>query len=213
VDPSDQEFSLAWQMEAYSPTAPTDPGIVEWSTSPPLEVRCDNIVSGMVDGRPVAPGCVFDAFIPHMEYSVSVPYPELAGHIALAVEFGLTPNPRLTPLTRTMNSEYNQLNRSRAFRSSYPRPEGESCDEFPFASTQEGAYLIDPDGSLGYGAVELPECEITVSNPVDPWSEQFRYNVCMIDEVQNRDGGRALQTFYVVNRVIEYDEFYVDMTA
>ena len=38
-------------------------------------------------------------------------------------------------------------------------------------------------------------------------------SVCMIDETQNRMGGSALGTFYLNNRIINYDAFWLDVTG
>ncbi|GHD80231.1 hypothetical protein GCM10010317_101950 [Streptomyces mirabilis] len=71
-------------------------------------------------------------------------------------------------------------NRNRACPSSRHRPPGKQCDEYPFASTWQGA-------SSGGG--------------------QFSWR--MINATQNEDGGRALKNFYGYNRIIEKDKFLV----
>ncbi|MFF8974419.1 NucA/NucB deoxyribonuclease domain-containing protein [Streptomyces sp. NPDC014995] len=57
-----------------------------------------------------------------------------------------------------------------------------SCDEYPFASTWQGA---NTGGS---------------------------YSQRMIDAKQNSGGGRALSLFYLYNRIIEKDRFLVWIT-
>ncbi|MGW4985434.1 NucA/NucB deoxyribonuclease domain-containing protein [Streptomyces mirabilis] len=64
--------------------------------------------------------------------------------------------------------------------SSRHRPPGKQCDEYPFASTWQGA-------STGGG--------------------QFSWR--MINATQNEDGGRALKNFYGYNRIIEKGKFLV----
>lgn len=196
-----------WTMAAYSIAAPNDVAVTGWATDPPLEVRCDDEISTQ------RPGCVFSQYTPSMVYSMSGPYPELARHIGMAVEYGM-PNPRRNALTRLVDPLLQRRNGDRACKASYPRPEGKSCDEFPFRSTYEGAYTSDPDGAKGLKALELPVniCHIRVEDPADPWGGNIGYTVCMINEEQNTRGGRALQTFYYQNRVIDGDPFYVNLT-
>ncbi|WP_405531803.1 NucA/NucB deoxyribonuclease domain-containing protein [Streptomyces canus] len=61
-------------------------------------------------------------------------------------------------------------NRNTACPSSLERPPGKQCDEFPFASTWQGA-------NTGGG----------------------NYSRRMINTTQNEDGGRALSRFYLYN--------------
>ncbi|MFD0396416.1 NucA/NucB deoxyribonuclease domain-containing protein [Streptomyces nogalater] len=61
-----------------------------------------------------------------------------------------------------------------------PRPRGKSCDEYPFATTWQGA-------STGSG----------------------KFSWRMIDAKQNSQGGNALNNFYTYNRIIEKDRFLV----
>ena len=130
-------------------------------------VRCDN----MLPGR--GPGCVFEV-IPELNYSLSGPYPELAAHIRDAQQSGLPGGSSTRPLHRLTDSDMREKNRNTSCPSSLTRPPGTDCDEYPFASTWEGAAT----GSGGF-------------------SRRF------IDSTQNRLGGSALATFYNKNRVIE----------
>ncbi|MDI1455685.1 NucA/NucB deoxyribonuclease domain-containing protein [Streptomyces sp. NPDC003388] len=60
------------------------------------------------------------------------------------------------------------------------RPAGKQCDEYPFASTWQGA-------STGGG----------------------HFSWRMINVTQNEEGGKALGRFYLYNRVLEKDRFLV----
>ncbi|MFJ3310888.1 NucA/NucB deoxyribonuclease domain-containing protein [Streptomyces sp. NPDC086549] len=71
-------------------------------------------------------------------------------------------------------------NRNKACPSSRHRPAGKQCDEYPFASTWQGA-------STGGG----------------------HFSWRMINATQNEEGGKALGRFYLYNRVLEKDRFLV----
>ncbi|MFF1376208.1 hypothetical protein [Streptomyces sp. NPDC058308] len=62
---------------------------------------------------------------------------------------------------------------------------GEECDEYPFASTWQGA-------------------KSTEQYPNDPWKFSIRY----IDKKSNRDAGNALQRFYYSNHVLATGDAY-----
>ncbi|WP_333776967.1 telomere-protecting terminal protein Tpg [Streptomyces sp. IBSBF 3136] len=70
--------------------------------------------------------------------------------------------------------------KAKACPSSRHRPQGKSCDEYPFASTWQGAST-----SGGH------------------------FSRRMINATQNRGGGIALNNFYTYNRIIEKDRFLV----
>ncbi|GAA3144792.1 hypothetical protein GCM10010466_39850 [Planomonospora alba] len=147
------------------------------SATPWSRVRCDHAFPGNS-----VPGCVIPDFDPTMTYSKSGPYPELADHIADAQASGLPGAPDSDPLHRLTDPDLSQQNRDTACPRSLPRPPGKSCDEYPMASTHEGAHTGNGDFSRR-----------------------------MIDETQNSNGGSDLNTFYYNNRVIENDAFYVSI--
>jgi hypothetical protein len=82
---------------------------------------------------------------------------------------------------RTMNQWLIEHNRDTACPESRPRPPGKSCDEYPFASTYQGAYL----------------------NPDYSWH--------MLDAQQNRLEGRDRQTWYGSVRLWAGDQFWVNV--
>jgi len=162
-------------------------------TDTPPRVRCDNATPGK------GVGCVFPDYQPTMVYSLSGPYPQLAQHIQAAQNSGLP-----TVLTRATDPNINDANRATACPDSYPRPDGFSCDEYPFASTYQGAIFT------GGGPRTWDWCQLDIGQPNSTGSSG--YSVCMIDAGQNSGGGSALGSFYGGNRVIDHDPFAVAIT-
>jgi hypothetical protein len=167
----------------------------------PLDIRCDNALPGVN-----YVGCVVPFHRSHMYYSLSGPYAELARHIRDAQNSGLPgrASGSGTPLTRLTDSQLQQANRATACPSSYPRPPGKSCDEYPFASTWQGAY------TYGGGPRTHTWCLVVLlSQSTGPYG----HSVCMINETHNSVGGAALGAFYRENRIIESDAFWVTITS
>jgi hypothetical protein len=169
--------------------------------SPPAH-RCDDALGA---GTPV--GCAFPTVRPILEVP-RTRYPMYARHIELAINHGVP-----SVLTRTTSGALNAANRARACPSSYPRPAGYECDEYPFASTYNGAasqpygrtfLIIDLNGGNGFNCrVPLPRRQ------AGDWQG---YSVCMIPATENRDGGTDLASFYITYRVIDNDQFIVRVT-
>ncbi|MGW7260490.1 NucA/NucB deoxyribonuclease domain-containing protein [Streptomyces sp. NPDC054834] len=160
-----------WQFTNPKWAAPTN----EITLNTPV-VRCDNALPGTS-----RIGCVMP-YIPELVYSKSGDFPELAKHIEYAQNTKHLPGKHGTTnyLTRLTDKAKMKKNRSKACPSRRPRPAGKECDEYPFASTWQGA-------STGSG--------------------DFSWR--MIPAAQNRDGGKALGNFYLYNRIIEKDKFLV----
>jgi hypothetical protein len=170
----------------------TTPSATATITAP--TVRCDQALPG----RATSVGCIFPGYIPTMVYSRSGAYPELARHIGDAQASGLPgAYPTGTPTTRLTDSTKQQANRNLACPSSLPRPAGKSCDEYPYASTYQGA-------STGGGTARtFPWCSIAGPSGTGPTG----YSRCMINDTQNTNGGSELGTFYNDNRVLDADPF------
>lgn len=165
-----------------------------------ITVRCDNALPGASYG-----GCVFSDYVSTMVYKLSGPYPLLAQHIRDGQASGLPgAYPSGTPLRRLTDSTIQEQNRTTACPSSYPRPPGFSCDEYPFASTYQGASLS------GGGPRSFPYCAVVL---LTQSSGPSGYSVCMIEAGQNSGGGSALGAFYKTNRVIDFDPFRVAITT
>jgi len=211
--------------EAFFDTTATVPGSVgranttftydffnpAWTLQPPPfqadppEVRCDNALPGTTQA-----GCVFVGYTPVMIYDLAGAFPELARHIGDAQQSGLPgAYPNGARLSRLIDPVLQAANRTRACPDAsaggYPRPPGKSCDEYPFASTNQGAATQVPRGP----ARTFPYCQI--NEP--PGSGPVGYSVCMIDEIQNSVGGSVLGSFYNSNRVLDQDQFYVWITG
>lgn len=168
------------------------------SETPPTRVRCDNALPGR------GAGCVFSDYVPAVIYSVSSSeIGEFAKHVRAAQNSGLPgAYPSGTPLTRLTDRVLIDRNGTVACKSSYTRPTGSQCDEYPFRSTFQGA-------STGGGnprTFSSLNCRIP---QVGSGSGPAGYSVCMIAASHNTDAGTALGTFYNENRVISADPFRV----
>ncbi|MEU6992791.1 hypothetical protein ABZ953_19310 [Streptomyces sp. NPDC046465] len=172
-----------------------------------LPIRCDNDLPG----NNLPSGCVFEGYEPLLVLHYDDP--ELgwnALHVGWAIYSGLP-----SRLNRLANIAESTPNRDRACPRGpeYPRPAGYQCDEYPFASTQQGAKTS--------GTVHAPRtfgfCQLTdqwpntpvVNGPVGPqgWSR------CNILEGHNDKGGKALNAFYLTERILPGDPFDVATTA
>jgi hypothetical protein len=126
-------------------------------------------------------GCVNPQAVPEISYSLTGPWPAIADHIRDAQASGL-PGKHGTNkyLTRLTDGSKIKQNRNKACPSSLERPPGKSCDEYPFASTWQGAKY---NGG--------------------PFSRR------MVNAQQNKNAGDALKGFYTYARVLEGDRFLV----
>ncbi|WIN00049.1 DNRLRE domain-containing protein [Actinoplanes oblitus] len=161
-------------------------------------VRCDQALKGY----PESVGCVVPSVVPTMTYSRTGKFPELAKHIYNAQNSGLPGKyPNGSPLTKLNSSSKSDSNRLKACPSKYPRPSGKSCDEYPMASTYQGAALNGGSGRT-FGTCGVSGVS-TQATGASGWS------LCMINAKQNSVGGRALQTFYSQQRLMNADKFRV----
>ncbi|GAA2640327.1 NucA/NucB deoxyribonuclease domain-containing protein [Streptomyces axinellae] len=123
--------STGMEYHFFSPNwaKPTEPVTV--ATEP---LCCDNVLNR------VTAGCVFPKHIPTMTSMKKLP--ALADNIRRIQKegphhYGLKSGGN--PLSRTVNAKIRLANRNIACPKSRPRPTGKSCDEYPFASTNQGA--------------------------------------------------------------------------
>jgi hypothetical protein len=165
-----------------------------------LDVRCDNALPGRI-----TVGCVFPDYIPAVIYSRSGPYAQVARHIGDAQASGLPgAYPNGTALTRLTNRTDIRRNRRTACKPRYHRPEGKSCDEYPFASSNQGAAT----GADNRGKPRtFKYCDIKLGKPGS--TGPFGYSICMVNANQNSKAGTALNRMYTTNRVIANDLFQV----
>lgn len=165
---------LNYEAAPYTP--------VSVDLGPKLNVRCDNTprMSPVAYG-----GCVYPDYTPTYGISVTGPYDQVGWHILwaqrnLAHHWGWQGHG--PELTRTMTRSLIRANRRTACPSSIPRPPGKSCDEYPFASTHQGA-SVNPD-----------------------------FSCHMVPAAQNRLEGGARKAWYNANRLLEKDKFWVSVT-
>ena len=174
---------------------------------PPAPVRCDK---ALPNNSTI--GCVYPNVTPVQQYSLDGEFPELARHISDAQKSGLPGGyPDGPALTRLTNADLQDRNRNQACRPAanggYPRPPTKSCDEYPMASTYQGAYVSNPANP---GPVRTFDwCDIEAPRGTGPTG----YSVCMIDARQNSVGGSDLNETYLNNRIIDGDEFYVQISG
>lgn len=78
-----------------------------------------------------------------------------------------------------------------------PRPTDYQCDEYPFRSTKEGAYIG------GSTARTHPWSSIALRATTTPSTGSAGYSICMINQKQNETAGTLLGQFYLTNRIDE----------
>jgi hypothetical protein len=163
--------------------------------------RCDEAI-----GTAGSIGCVYIQKRPLHEIYMSR-FPKYARHIQLAINFGLP-----SVLTRTQIRAQNDANRAKACPQAPAN--GWSCDEYPFASTQEGAANpMHPYGRtfqiLNWNTGNPPfYCGVSWLVP-RLLSDSRGYSVCGIPLEENVGGGTDLGVFYFANRVLHNDTFTV----
>ncbi|ASR55627.1 hypothetical protein [Cellulomonas sp. PSBB021] len=153
-----------------------------------FDVRCD-YAAAPLSGK----GCVIPDFLAELVIFTSA-YPTYAAHVRKAQKTGLP-----SKLRRMYDETQKKANRDRACPASLPKKTGYSCDEYPFASTWQGA-------KTGGGLVRVPAgCfyeEIERSGSVG-------YSRCAIVGDENSAGGWDYQSFLQTNRVVADEWFTV----
>jgi hypothetical protein len=165
-----------------TPLIITESPPLQYEITPAPSVRCDS-TPGV---GPATGGCVYNEFVP--TYNVSTTNAdtrEVAWHIQWA-QLNLTNHwgwkGHGPALTRTRSRALIAANRATACPPRRPRPAGKSCDEYPFASTREGASL------------------------------NTDYSWHMVNARQNRlEGSRYRGPWYNQNRMLENDKFWVNV--
>lgn len=158
-----------------------------------LSFRCDR------ESRSASPGCVVPRAIVTVGFK-KVNYPQFARHVSLAQASGLPG--ATTPLNRLKDGQDGNKNRTKACPSRLNR-NGLDCDEYPFASTQQGAYYGGGSGRT------FSNCNI--SDKAYPLGVRGSkgYSACMIDRTQNRSAGTDLSTVFSASHILTGDPFYV----
>ncbi|MFI7705511.1 hypothetical protein [Nonomuraea sp. NPDC049480] len=151
------------------------------------DIRCDYRSAGTNAYH----GCVFPGYRPIMRVPKTT-MPQFAQHIADAQSTNWPIGaPGNVPLSRLTNKADIKENRTQSCQyAPSPRPpdpatgERQECDEYPFASTHEGSYTSGFDAS---------------------WR--------LIRESQNLAGANLLQSTYDQNRILNKDEFWVQVVT
>jgi hypothetical protein len=182
------EWEITMQSSEY-------PGNTVTYTLPLAFTRCDNAMPA-----PRKPGCVFGNIPATVEFSQSS-YPTFVSHIQHAQDSGLPGRVDSgTYLTRLTDTTLRDANRAKACPTSWPRPTGYSCDEYPFASTYQGAYTGEPGEARSFPGCQMPD---PVRSGPTGWSR------CFIVDTENFGAGGVLGGFYGSQRMLDGDPFQV----
>ncbi|MFD3508546.1 hypothetical protein [Nocardia sp. NPDC058666] len=162
--------------------------------------RCDTTIKNSQGNY--QQGCVVAPSTP--QFSLGSNTAEQTGHVQAAIASGLPGS--ATPLHRQADAVTRDINRQTACPAKGAirdgrRLDGRSCDEYPFASTTEGAAT-----SGGGGRTFNPQCHVP---DLGAATGSAGFSVCMIDAPQNSLAGSLLGAFYGTNRVINQDPFRV----
>lgn len=184
-----------WNLTLKAPTS----SAASTLTSVSAAVRCDTAVPGIS-----STGCVVPGITPYINYDGAT-WGGFGAHVKAAQLSGLPGALGGLPLHRLTDTALRDANRAKACPTSLPRPAGYSCDEYPFASTIEGAY------TGGGTARTLPWCQVALQGT--PSTGPTGYSVCMIDANTNSAAGSVLNSaLFVPKRVINGDAFNVHIS-
>jgi hypothetical protein len=190
---SDDQVGFATSVFTISASSPKsdEPATISLNTT---KIRCDSLFA------PNPYGCVFPEG-PSQRFFVDASlYPIAVEHIVQSQETG-APGHDIA-LTRITNSDRIFTNRATACPRGL-RPRGMSCDEYPFATTKEGA-ASDPTRGHTFEWCRvfwLPDASVV---PRAPWS------ACVMPEDENSGVGSDMYRFWVDYRVIDGDKFFVE---
>lgn len=181
-----QDFDLLYSARAVLKGGSTNSVLFD---SPPL-FRCDGALK-----KGTRPGCVSTG---KAIYAVGRGNKTYYAHVRAAIKSGLP-----STLTRTMDSSLIDENRKIACRRGVPspRPEGKECDEYPFASTQEGA-SSDEGPPRSHSSLK---CGLKDPDRTGPGG----FSRCLIDANHNNAGGTELRLFYDKQRILDGEKFDV----
>jgi hypothetical protein len=186
-------LATEWELGVSLPSA-SGPQRPTLSTGT-YDVRCDNAAGGSSP----TPGCAV-YYVPGVVTYSSATHPTFASHVAQALASGLPGGSMADPLHRTTVTSVINANRS-ASCGSAPSISGLSCDEYPFASSYEGA-------ASGGSARSFPGCNFTDPAATGPNG----FSRCMITASENSSAGAILGNIYRQQRILEADPFYVRIT-
>ncbi|MFI1539206.1 NucA/NucB deoxyribonuclease domain-containing protein [Streptomyces anandii] len=208
--PQDRVSHHQFEVNVVSPLRTVPRGMTQ-------RFRCDEPDNGY--GGTMKPGCIYDQVPATMHYSYKK-YPNLAKHIYDAQKHPKSTYPastfpglnlvipgdrdaapanrkplrRLYPGMDSYAESYYENNRTTVSTScaALTPKSGEECDEYPFASTWEGAYFHTKH-----------------NDPSDPdfkWYYSVRY---IPGKTENGPGGTDLASWYVQDHILASDPFWV----
>lgn len=175
------------------------------SNSPTL--RCDN--DPYMRGYH---GCAFYQAAPMLDYTTKTgALSQFISHVARAQQSGLPGQPDGAPLNRVYEPTITQ-NRSGACGSVTGPRDTVSCDEYPFASSDQGGRV---GGPYSGPARTFDGCQVplvtgmaNLSSPIGNYNNRG-YSVCLIPKSENNRAGTYLSWFYTKTRVLSGDKYYV----
>ncbi|MBT2263481.1 hypothetical protein J7E74_00570 [Rhodococcus erythropolis] len=156
-------------------------------------------------------GCAFWQAPPVLDYSFRHNLPNFNSHVTRAQASGLPGAPGQAYLTRIYDPNTIDDNRKGACGGVTGPRNGVSCDEYPFASTQQGGRPNGPNSGPGrtFDGCGIKDTGITPRpSPVTNWNSSG-FSVCLIPIAENSRAGSYLSWFFTQNRVLKDDRFWV----
>jgi hypothetical protein len=187
------------------------PNGIQKETAPPMQaprIRCDN--DPYMRNRQ---GCAFVAAPPVLDYTAKANVTSFTRHVRLAQQTGLPGKPGQVLLNRIYNTNGDIDKNRQASCGGITGPRnGLSCDEYPFAATNQGPRPNGPNtagpGRTHDGCGDIKDDK---AKPGNVGASGF--SVCLIPQSENSRAGSLLSWFFTKNRVIEGDGFYVEAGA
>ena len=210
-------FNLSYSFNISLPPPVFAPSLGPYTWSAPQPIRCDNNTPNYTAAGCVVPTYVPDLVLPQSVYGAAA-VNAYVGELYLPGTPGLT---AATPLTRG-NPATSDANRNVTCSGFTALPAGniyavvnDSCDEYPFASSQQSGGAL---GIAGGNCLEIVPTQAANGN----WTFKFRNmytavypQVCLrghVNSAQNSAVGTALQSMYVGNRMMIGDPYTVQVT-
>ncbi len=180
-------------------------------TAPPLQsprIRCDN--DPFMRDRV---GCTFPAAPAVLDYTTKANVASFTRHVRLAQQSGLPGKPGQSALNRIYNTNGDIDANRRASCGGITGPRnGLSCDEYPFASSDQGPRSTGPNAG-GPGRTYDGCGDIKDDKAKPGITSSSGFSVCLIPQSENSRAGSLLSWFFTKNRVIQGDGFYIGAGA
>jgi len=183
--------TMNWKITFAHPTATGTPSV---DAAPGINYRCDR------EAANAKAGCVVKQSSMQIVYA-KTGWPNFGRHVSLAQGSGLPGASK--PLTRLDANQSSTANRNKACPSNLPRPSGKDCDEYPFASTKQGAALNGGTGRT------FANCGINDKRYTIGAKGATGFSACMIPSKENQDAGSQMGVFFGKYHVLSGDNFYV----